>query len=187
MYITQGENTGISHVGTYAIDFVGWNGSSQVNLYPYYAPFDCTLIAIWGSTSPMLVWQSNNEVNFVDGTLDYITLNVVHDDRNTDHHTGQLVSQGALLGYTGTNGQATGDHVHINVAKGLNNYQYQNQYGNYMFTNSYHIYDAMGVNNTIIVEGYGYNWRDFQDFHLLTHKSKFPWVLYARKLRTKHK
>lgn len=189
IYISQGEGGSYSHEGTYNIDFLGWGANGRIYHCPYYAPCDlkCKYVSASG-----VVWESVNMVNFIDGTLDYITLNVVHDNRNTDHYAGEIITQGNLLGYTGTKGNATGDHVHINVSKGLNNYQYQNQYGNWMFTNSYHIYNAMGVNDTVIVQGYGYNWRSFTPGPTppgptppippisYTHKTHFKFYLYDR-------
>ena len=196
MYLTQGsyEYT-YSHNGCYAMDFVGWNGTNQVANYPYYAPFDCTLVAIWGSTSPMLVWQSDSEVNFVDGTTGYACIGFCHDDNIPSFNIGDTRSQGDIIGHTGTYG-ASGDHVHIEAKKGIYEGYNQNSQGVYMLTNSTWLYKLMGLNNTTIYKDYyinsnnvrvDYPWENFPDSPLppFLNRGNFPWVLYARKLRNK--
>lgn len=201
MYITQGswEYT-YSHDGTYAMDFVGWNGSNQVANYPYYAPFNCTCVAKWGSTSPMVVWQSDNQVNFIDGTVGYACIGFVHDDNVNSIHVGDTKSQGDIIGHTGTYGIGTGDHVHIEAKKGTYDGYHQNNQGIWMLTNSTWLYDLMGVNDTTLYKTYyvnhnnvrvNYPWESFTINNPTpqpvppspTRRDKFPWVLYARKLR----
>lgn len=194
MYMTQGEgNNSYSHNGTYAMDFAGYGVNGVMTNCPYYAPFDCTCVAIWGSTSPMIVWESNDKVNYVDGTLDYMTIGFVHDDNTPSFHVGDTRSQGDVIGHTGTYGTAVGDHVHIEVAKGQYAGYRQNSYGIYMLRNPYHIYNALGINDTIIIKDYyvdqqgntiTYPWSYFGLYSPYP-KSKFPWVIYARKLRNR--
>ena len=194
MYITQGSYTATySHNGCYAMDFVGWNGTSQVTHYPYYAPFDCYLRVKWGSTSPMLVWESLAPVNFVDGTSDYACIGFVHDDNTPSFNIGETRRQGEIIGHTGTYGNASGDHVHIEAKKGTYDGYHQNSDGVWMLTNSTWLYDLMGVNDTTLYKTYyvnhnnvrvDYPWKEFTPSPSYTHgKDKFPWVLYARKLR----
>ena len=196
MYITQGSYSHTySHNGCYAMDFVGWNGLSQVAHYPYYAPFDCTLVAIWGSTSPMLVWQSNDVVNFVDGTTDYACIGFCHDNNIPSFTIGDTRSQGDLIGHTGTYG-TSGDHVHIEAKKGTYDGYHLNSDGVYMLTNSTWLYDLMGINDTTIYKDYyvnqigetvNYPWASFSVSPppISLRGTKFPWVLYARKIRQK--
>lgn len=198
MYITQGSYTATySHNGCYAMDFVGWNGSSQVAHYPYYAPFSCRLVARWGSTSPMLVWQSDQVVNFIDGTVDYACIGFVHDDNTMSFTIGDHRYQGDLIGHTGTYGIASGDHVHIEAKKGTYDGYHQNSSGVWMLTGSTWLYDLMGVNDTTLYKTYyvnsnnvrvDYPWLSFQNSHPSGYglKNKFPWVLYARKLRNRN-
>lgn len=199
MYITQGEyEYTYSHNGTYAMDFQGWGANGRVYNCPYYAPFDCHCVAIWGSTSPMVVWQSDNPVNYVDGRVDYMCIGFVHDNNISSFRVGDTRSQGDVIGHTGTYGNVTGDHVHIEVARGLYAGYYQNSQGVWQLRNEYHLYDALGVNDTVLVKDYyinhqdvrvDYPWEEFQDIPPVpptptySKKSKFPWVLYANKLR----
>ena len=184
MYLTQGEGGSYSHTGTYAMDFQGMsNVSTRRYRCPYYAPVDLTLVAIADSNSHSYVYTSNNEVNFVDGTTGYFTILVAHDDDS--YSVGRTVAQGYELGKTGTYGQSTGDHVHMEVKKGTYEGCHTNSDGVYMLTNSTHLYDLFGVNDTVLLVDGGYNWQEFSDspFPYSVRRSNFPWVLYARKNR----
>ena len=204
MFITQGEwEYTYSHNGTYAMDFQGWSNGSRVYQCPCYAPFDCHCVEIFGSSAPAVLWESDQEVNFVDGTVGYACIGFTHEDNTFQvHYVGQTLSQGDIISHTGTMG-ASGDHVHIEAKKGQasssSNY-HQNSYGGWMLTGSTHLYDLMGINDTVLTRTYYdnhnnqriyYPWLDFTINNPTptpvppspTRKSKFPWVLYARKLR----
>ena len=187
MYLTQGENGGYSHQGSYAMDFQGMSSpSTRLLRCPYYAPVDLRLVAIADSNAHSYVYTSLQEVNFIDGTSDYFTILVAHDD--TSYSVGRTVSQGMELGRTGTYGISSGDHVHIEVKKGTYEGCHTNSQGVYMLTNSTHLYDLFGVNDTVLLVDGGYNWREFGTPPTPTptyRRDKFPWVLYARKLRQK--
>lgn len=196
MFLTQGSYTATaSHNGSYAMDFQGWKNGARVLHCPYYAPFDCTLVARWGANSPQLVWQSNNPVNFVDGTVDYACIAFNHDDDVMSYTIGETRQQGDVIGHTGTYGGASGDIVHIEGKKGVWQGYHQNSQGVYMLTNSTWLYDLMGVNDTVLTKTYyinhnnvrvDYPWNTFAiNLPYPQTKSKFPWVLYARKLREK--
>lgn len=203
MYITQGSYTATySHNGCYAMDFVGWNGS-QVNTYPYYAPFDCTLVEKWGSSSNyQCVWQSDHEVNFIDGTTGYACIGFNHDPNNALFVVGAHRYQGEQIGTTGEYGAPGSPHIHIEAKKGTYDGYHQNSDGVYMLTNSTWLYDLMGVNDTTLYKTYyvnhngvrvDYPWEQFQINNpqptpwTYGKRTNFPWVLYARKLRTKRK
>ena len=185
MYLTQGENGGYSHQGSYAMDFQGMSSpSTRMLRCPYYAPVDLRLVAIADSNAHSYVYTSLQEVNFVDGTSDYFTILVAHDD--TSYSVGRTVAQGYELGKTGTYGISTGDHVHMEVKKGTYEGCHTNSDGVYMLTNSTHLYDLFGVDDTVLLVDGGYNWREFGSSPTPTptsERTKFPWVLYARKLR----
>lgn len=189
MYMTQPEGGSYSHAGTYAMDFQGMSSpSTRQYRCPYYAPCDLQMVAISDSSSHGYVYTSINEVNFIDGTTGYFTILVAHD--NTSYSVGRRVAQGYELGKTGTYGNVTGDHVHIEVKKGQYEGLTQNSQGVWMLKNSTHLYDLIGVNDTVLLVDYGYNWREFSDTPIppiptTTPKAKFPWVLYSRNLRDK--
>ena len=186
MYLTQGEFSNSTHKGMYAMDFQGmYNASTRRYRCPYYAPVDLELVMIADSNSHAYVYTSLSEVNFIDGTSGYLTILVAHD--NDTYNIGRRVSQGMELGKTGTYGIATGDHVHMEVKKGTYEGLITNEYGISMMKGETHIYDILGVNDTILLVDGSYNWQEFSQSpspYTIPHK-KFPWVLYARKLRSK--
>lgn len=186
LYMSQDEGGDYSHAGTLAMDFLGWGISGRVYSCPYYAPCSCTCI---GSTeSANRIWQSNNKVHLPDGSLDYVSWVVAHD--NFPPNVGTVLTQGDLMGHTGTAGFVTGDHVHLNVAKGTYvGWERVPPNNNAQLKNSMHIYNACYVNDTTILQGYGHNWVTYTGPvpppppPTSTRKKKFPWVLYAKKFR----
>lgn len=161
MYITQGEHGSISH--TLAMDFVGWtNERGQLIHYPYYAPCDVKCVAKnYNNGQAYVIWQSLNPVHLADNTIDIICFVVMHDD-NPPYNVGKILYQGDLLGHTGSSGFATGDHLHLNVARGVYVGWTQVASGFSELTNSIHIYNAMFVNDTTLYVDYGYNWQTYE-------------------------
>lgn len=186
LYMSQDEGGDYSHLYTYSIDCLGWGANGRVFRCPYYAP--CTLRCV-RVTSNSIVWQSLNRVHFADGTLDYVTINFVHDNNLSVHFVNEIIQQGDLIGHTGTAGNVTGDHVHINTARGTYQGFYDVGTGHYQLVNSTHVYDTLYVNDTIILQGYNHNWKTYDGGVVpptpSTIKTRFPWVLYSRRLRTK--
>lgn len=104
VYCTQiPDPDGFSHCCGTATDWVG-----PTNQYPFYAPFDCHLVA-QNSSENLRAYRSNNPVLTPSGTF-YLITGFVHDD-NPPSQTS--FSQGELIGHTGVTGFVTGDHVHI--------------------------------------------------------------------------
>lgn len=186
MWMTQGEHQG------YCMDFQGaqYNGSGNVvRQYhcPLYAPCSCTCVARSSSGD----WQvfTSDDVVHVPGIPwpTVISFQIGHD--NTPRQIGDHFTQGDLIGHTGTNGHVTGDHVHYNIATGRYTAPWSGQ-----LNNSIHIYSGCYVDDTVIYRGGGYDWVEYGDTPTpptpsggTIVKSKFPWVLYARKLRNKYR
>lgn len=153
LHITQGENGSYSHQGSLAIDFIG-----STTLYPYYAPFDCTLK--WkASDGSGYIYQSNSPVRWVNGSLAYACVYVGHD--NTDYTVGRQVNQGQLLGRTGTRGNVTGDHLHLEVSQGEYLGMTQNSYGVWVLKNQVSMVQLFDVRDTVRVNDYGYSWMEY--------------------------
>lgn len=190
MYMSQTEGGDFSHAGTLQMDFLGWGSSGRVYRCPYYAPCTCRCVATTNSGNNR-IYQSTREVHLADGTLGYVTFEVAHDNL-PPHNVGDIVTQGDLLGRTGTAGYVTGDHLHFQCARGTYaGWEQVPPNNNWQLKNEMHIYDACYVNDTIIVQGYSYNWREYEGGVTpptptpTEKRTKFPWVLYARKLRNK--
>ncbi len=158
LYMSQDEGGDYSHTGTLAMDFLGWGNNGRIYQCPYYAPCSCTCI---GSTeSANRIWQSNAPVLLADGTVDYVCWVQAHD--NSPLPIGTVLKQGDLLGHTGTAGQVTGDHLHLNIARGTYaNWEQVPPNNNWQLRNSMHIYNACYVNDTEIIRGFGYDWKTY--------------------------
>ena len=184
LYVSQGENGNYSHQGTLNIDFIGWGANGRVYNAPIYAPCTCTCVAVLSGADNGRVFQSLAPVHTADGNLQIVTFMFYHDN-NPIASLNDTFVQGDLIGHTGTAGNVTGDHTHFNTAFGTYQGFINVPPNNWSeLTNSSHIYDTCYVNDTIIVDGYGYNWIEYTTpIPLTILKSKFPWVLYARKLR----
>ena len=183
--MSQDEGGDYSHQGTYNIDFLGWGANGRVLQAPIYAPCTMQLVAYnsgyaWGNTC---VFESLNTVHLPNGQLDYLCLALGHDSNPPITTVGAMVSQGQLCYHTGAYGEVTGDHVHACVGQGHYQGFTQRGTGNYDLTNRIHFWDGTFVNDTVIVNGYGHDWRIWGVPPVPTRsQKKFPWVLYARKL-----
>jgi hypothetical protein len=176
-----------SHAGTLQIDFLGWDANGRVLNCPYYAPCTCRCVDITDSSTNNRVYQSTNMVHLADGSLSYVTFEMAHDNFPITT-IGTIINQGDLLGHTGTAGYVTGDHLHYQCARGTYaGWEQVPPDNNWQLVNEMHIYDACYVNDTVIIDGEGYNWRVYTGpIPPPTEekkRKKFPWVLYANKFR----
>lgn len=181
LYMTQDEGGDYSHLGTYNIDFVGYNGTSVITRAPLYAPVSMKVLSYHPGTvgGNAVIFESLNRVHFADGTLDYMTLMFMHDNSPPYTTAGQIVNQGQLCYRTGTYGQVTGDHVHSCLGQGRGGTFVQRSSGNYDLSNRIHYWNGVYINNTRIIQGYNHNWRTYdggvtpEDEE--KEKRKFPW------------
>ena len=187
LYMTQDEGGDYSHDGTYNIDFVGYSGSSVVYTAPIYAPVSMKVISFHGTYTGgnAVIFESLNKVHLPNGQLDYLTVMFMHCDNPPYKTVGDIVYQGQLCYRTGTYGYVTGDHVHSCLGQGRGGYFVQRSTGNYDLSNRIHYWNGVFVNNTQIIQGYGHNWKTWDNppAPVTQEDSRFPWVLYARKLR----
>lgn len=154
--ISQGVNGSFSHQGTNAIDITG----KDTGIDTAYAPFTGVIKRIYQG---YVVWlESSNPVIFADGTVDYMTIMVMHDDDTSDLYVGKTINQGERFFEEGTTGYAQGNHIHLECAKGKfqGNGWYKNSQGQWTIYNSIVPYDALHLSSsTIVKNGYGYNWK----------------------------
>ena len=141
----------------------------------------------------MALWKSVNQVHFADGSIDYLSIIVYHDNdivNGTYSTVGSIKRQGEIFNRSGTGGNVTGDHIHLEVGKGS-----QNTFV-YHFTDTTTAKrivpdDVLFVNDTYVTPYTNYNWVEYQGVIIpptpptpsILRKTKFPWVLYANKLR----
>ena len=159
--ITQGVNGQLSHQGTYAID----NAGKDTGIDDVYAP--CTMIIKYkdSSTNGHAVFaQSTDKVQFADGSINYATMMFIHDNDISDLKVGQVINQGEVFYQEGVAGKATGNHCHIEVAKGKYTKPYEfNVYKVYMLPNSVHPASAFYIDNCKIINGANYQWKKTTD------------------------
>lgn len=188
MYISQGENESFSHAGILAIDFLGWDANGRVYNAPMYAPCSCRCVATIDAYNNGRIFQSIGQVHTPSG-LKTVTFMCFHDN-NPIAMIGSTFTQGDIFAHTGTAGGVTGDHTHFNTANiafnPLNYWENVPPDNHGELVGSSHIYDTCYVNDTVLVYPYSYNWQTFSGGITPSgFKTKFPWVLYARKLRDK--
>ena len=184
MNISQDEGGSYSHQNTYNIDFLGWDENGRVYNCPFYAPVSLVCVSNNSDAEHTRIYQSQQKVHLANGNLDYLTIQFTHDD-NPIYNVGDLITQGTLLGRTGTAGNTTGDHVHSCCGQGTYQGLTQRTGGRWDLTNRIHYYDATYVNNTVIINGFNHNWKTYTGPVENAKRNKFPFVLYANKLRQK--
>ena len=113
MYLTQIAYESYSHGVQNAIDIAPGGD--------VFAPFTGKVVykdANWG----YVVFQSLDKVYYADGTLNYMTIALMHDENIDDLYVGQIINQGTAFyqagGMGGGNPNAYGDHVHLSVLSG---------------------------------------------------------------------
>ena len=197
LYMSQDEGGDYSHINTYNIDLLGYEdtGVSYQRIYnaPIYAPCTMKVVDYWGQYGEAgghnVVFESVDKVHLANGQLDYLTIAFGHDPNPPYTTIGATVSQGQLCYHTGTYGQVTGDHTHTCAGQG--HYQgYTTRTGGHQdLTNRIHYWDAVYVNDTIVLRGFNHNWVEYTGplpppVYSVSY-NRFPWVLYARTLRNK--
>ena len=164
-----------------AMDFFGWDNGLRIYDCPCYAPFSGEVVYT-GNDHNMIYWSSN-PVRLVDGTLSNVSILVAHSD-TAPGAVGTRYVQGQLWYHTGNYGQSTGDHLHMEVALGHVKWDTSGTH----LKNPTHLYNVMACNDTTIARGMGFNWRDYEGGITPPtpeeeEQKKFPWFIYARKLR----
>lgn len=160
-----------------ALDFLGWNDLGRVYNCPCYAPFSGKVV--YTGNDHNMIYQSLGPVEFADGTIDYATVLVAHSN-TAPASVGSTFSQGELWYHTGNFGLSSGDHLHIEIAKGL---QMWNSDG-IGLNNAVHFYDSVYVNDTVLVRPENYNWKIFEGGivpSLEKKRKKFPFYFYKKK------
>ena len=154
--VTQGGDGNYSHKGNKAIDLGGFDGNKD----PLRAPFTGTIKKIYEYSNA--VWlESNDVVEYADGTKDYMTVLTSHDNDISNLKVGDIINQGEIYYNEGDKGDTTGNHIHLAVGKGkfVRDGWYKNEYGNYCINNQYDVYKALFLLNSVnMIDSGGYDW-----------------------------
>ena len=164
-----------------AMDFLGWNSLGRVYDCPCYAPVSCQVVYT-GRDHNMICW-SLSPVRCADGTLSDISILVAHSD-TAPGSVGTTYVQGQLWYHSGNYGQSTGDHLHMEVAKG---HVMWDGTGTHLESPS-HLYDIMCVNDTVLARPESFDWKTY-DGPSPEDKKKhhFPWAIYGLKFYERRK
>ena len=166
--ISQGWYENFSHDSSryYATDFVALdsNGNRELRA-PCYAPVDIQLL--WKDpVECCALWQSVNQVHFADDTLDYLGIIVYHDNdiaNGTYSNVGDIKRQGEVFNHTGTGGNVTGDHVHLETGKGqVNLSQYRYHFLDTTSCKRIVPDEALFVNDTRVTPYPRYTWKTYE-------------------------
>lgn len=159
--VTQGVNGDYSHQGSLALDLGGKDGGIDLVIAPFTG-----IIRKVNETGAHFVWiESLDKVYYADGTYDYMTVRIAHANDTSHLKVGQIVKQGEIFYSEGTTGNATGNHIHLEVGKGkfVAPGSYVNPYGHAMIYNAINPFDALFLDRgytTLIRKDGGYRWVD---------------------------
>lgn len=113
MRITQGYNEG-SHIDSYAIDDAG----KDTGINYLKAPFTGIIRKIYENDANEVWLESIDQVEYPDGTIDYMTIMFAHANDVSNLYIGKKINKGEEFYPEGTKGNATGNHCHIECGKG---------------------------------------------------------------------
>lgn len=155
--VTQGINVG-THRGTYAVDLAG----KDSGIDNVYAPFDCRIKKIWynGHT----VWiESLHAVKWANGRVGKATMSFTHDNSISNLRVGQVIRQGKPFYQEGTAGYASGNHVHMECAKGsfVGTGWFLNYFGWWTIKNKVRPDSLLFLDGTIVKNKGGLNWKRY--------------------------
>ncbi len=160
MRITQGYNEG-THKNSFAIDDAGADTSKSL----IYAPFTGIIKKIYQNDANEVWLESIDKVEYPNGDIDYMTILFAHADEVNDLFVGKQINQNEAFYSEGTKGQATGNHCHIECAKGkfTGSGWYKNASGNWSINNGQKPEDCLWINDDItILDNYNYNFKKIE-------------------------
>lgn len=154
--VTQGRYSPFSHDGTNAVDIAG--NDSGINGFYAHQDYKVTQ-KFTGEYGNGVAFQSVNKMKFKDGSTDYLTLLMWHDNYISDLSIGQIIKSGNIMFSEGTSGYATGNHIHLECGKGHQHISsLPPDYGMHVphWTNVENVFYL--VDNTVKINDGGYNW-----------------------------
>lgn len=165
MRITQGYMEG-SHKGCYAID----DGGSDSGKDYAIAPYSGTVKIIYPQYENEVFFESDEPVEFADGTIDFATTMFVHQNSPMAYGmaVGKHYNQGDKIYVEGGRYKGKNDvypsHFHLEFAKGKCQGWYKNEYGIYCLVNNQKPQDCCFIDDKYhIFNDWGYNFVNLDD------------------------
>ena len=146
--ITQGYNEG-THKDSYAID----NAGKDSGISDIYAPFTGIIKKIYSNDANEVWLESIDKVIYPDGTIDYMTIMFAHDNNIDNLFVGKRIKQNEVFYQEGTKGNVTGNHCHIECAKGkfTGTGWYKNNSGYWSINNGEKPEECLWIDDSITV------------------------------------
>lgn len=146
--ITQGYNEG-THKDSYAID----NAGKDSGISDIYAPFTGIIKKIYSNDANEVWLESIDKVIYPDGTIDYMTIMFAHDNNIDNLFVGKRIKQNEVFYQEGTKGNVTGNHCHIECAKGkfTGTGWYKNNSGYWSINNGKKPEECLWIDDSITV------------------------------------
>ena len=161
MRITQGYGMG-SHRDSYAIDDAGSDGGIDY----ITAPFTGTIRKIYTSDANEVWLESNEPVEYPDGTIDYMTVLFAHDNDVSNLYVGKVIRRGERFYEEGTKGLASGNHCHIECGRGrfAGSGWVQNSAGYWSILNRKKPEECLWIDKSIhVLNNYGYQFKMIEE------------------------
>jgi len=161
MRITQGYEEG-THMDSYAID----NAGKDYGIDKIYAPFTGIIKKIYPNDANEVWLESRDEVEYPDGTIDFMTIMFAHSNDISNLFVGKEIKQNEAFYEEGTKGNATGNHCHMECGKGkfTDNGWHQNNSGYWSINNRKKPEECLWINDEInVIDNYGYQFRKIEN------------------------
>ena len=158
--ITQKHGEG-THKSCFAVDDAGIDGG----ISNVYAPFTGVIKKIYTADANEVWLESINKVEYPDGTKDYMTIMFCHDNSVTSLYVGKVINKGEVFYQEGTKGNATGNHLHFECAKGkfTKSGWYEDASGYWSIINGKLATDCLWIDDTYnIINTRGYSFKKVQ-------------------------
>ena len=158
--ITQKHGEG-THKSCFAVD----DGGIDSGISNVYAPFTGVIKKIYTADANEVWLESINKVEYPDGTKDYMTIMFCHDNSVTSLYVGKVINQGEVFYQEGTKGNATGNHLHFECAKGkfTKSGWYEDASGYWSIINGKLATDCLWIDDTYnIINTRGYSFKKVQ-------------------------
>ncbi len=159
--ITQKDHVG-THADSWAVDEAGIDGNKS-NLI---ASFTGTIKKIYTKDANEVWLESIEPVEYPDGTVDFMTIMMCHDNDVSDLFVGKVIKQGEVFYTEGTKGNATGNHVHFECARGkfTGTGWHQNAAGYWSINNGKKVDECLFIDDSYnLINTAGYNFKKVVD------------------------
>lgn len=149
-------------IGTHKQGFPIDNAGRDTGIESAFAPFDGVIKKVWVNGNS--VWlESLEPVEYADGTKDYAVVMLTHDNDIRDLPVGKIIRQGEIFYQEGTAGNATGNHIHLEIGRGrFSGTGWQAIHNQWTINNAYRPENAFFIqDSTNVINTAGLNFKKY--------------------------